>query len=154
MIEFRQGNILDAETQAITNTVNCVGVMGKGLALQFKQKYPAMFRAYQEACDKGQVKVGRMWIWEEPNKIIVNFPTKNHWRNPSMPLWIIQGLADLHDEVLHRKIQSIAIPALGCSNGGLLWEHIRPLIVTFHTHLPPEIKVVVYEPLTLQSENS
>jgi O-acetyl-ADP-ribose deacetylase (regulator of RNase III) len=150
MIEFRHGNIFDAEVQAITNTVNCIGVMSKGLALQFKKRYPKMFLAYRAACDKGEVKVGRMWVWEEKNKIIVNFPTKNDWCNPSQPLWIIQGLADLHDVIIDKKIESIAIPALGCQNGGLTWDLVKPMLERFHATLPTNVKVVVYEPLVVQ----
>jgi O-acetyl-ADP-ribose deacetylase (regulator of RNase III) len=117
---------------AIVNTVNCVGVMGKGIALQFKNKWPANFTAYAAACKAGQVRPGRMLVFDsgglvKPN-FIINFPTKDHWRGSSKIDFIRDGLVDLVAQVKRLRIRSIAVPPLGCGNGGLNWADVRPLI--------------------------
>jgi O-acetyl-ADP-ribose deacetylase (regulator of RNase III) len=127
------GNLLEAETDAIVNTVNTVGVMGKGIALQFKQAYPSNFRAYEAACRRGEVQIGRMYtfptgILGHP-RLIVNFPTKKHWRAKSRLADVQAGLRDLRQVIQDNQIRSIAIPPLGCGNGGLNWRDVRPLIV-------------------------
>jgi len=132
-IQITHGDLLRQENvDAIVNTVNCVGVMGKGIALQFKNKWPVNFAAYKAACDAGQVHTGRMFVFDcgglvKPHYII-NFPTKKDWRGKSKIEFIRDGLVDLVAQVKRLNIQSIAIPPLGCGNGGLDWSEVRPLI--------------------------
>lgn len=126
------GDLLEQRVDAIVNTVNTVGVMGKGIALQFKRKWPENTRAYEAACKRGEVTPGKMFIFDngglaEP-KFIINFPTKRHWRQPSRMVDIEAGLVDLIAQVKRLNIKSIAIPPLGCGNGGLDWSVVRPKI--------------------------
>jgi O-acetyl-ADP-ribose deacetylase (regulator of RNase III) len=149
MISEETGSLLDAPADALVNTVNTVGVMGKGLALQFKQAYPANFRAYQVACRHGEVCLGRMFVYEpgapgQP-RYLVNFPTKGHWRDRSRLNDVRDGLADLRRVILGRGIASIAVPPLGCGNGGLDWRDVRPLIDEALGDLP-SVRVLVYPP--------
>ncbi|RZM79542.1 type II toxin-antitoxin system antitoxin DNA ADP-ribosyl glycohydrolase DarG [Leptolyngbya iicbica] len=151
MIEFKQGNLLNEKTEAIVNTVNCVGVMGKGIALQFKQAYPENFKAYKRACDANEVQPGQMFVFDTgsllPPRYVINFPTKRHWRGKSRLEDIKAGLDALVQNVQELGIQSIAIPPLGCGNGGLDWAVVKPLIVDAFAALPA-IQVVIYEPGT------
>jgi len=149
MLSEAEGNLLDAAADAVVNTVNTVGVMGKGIALQFKQAYPANFRAYEAACRRGEVQLGRMFVFEtgllgQP-RYIINFPTKKHWRARSRLSDIKAGLADLHRVIHEHEIRSIAIPPLGCGNGGLDWRDVRPLIAGALGDLP-DVQVMVYPP--------
>lgn len=137
------------DVDAIVNTVNCVGVMGKGIALQFKNKWPANFRGYAAACKAGEVRPGRMFVHDsgglvKPNYII-NFPTKDHWRGKSRIEFIRDGLDDLVDRVRKLGIRSIAIPPLGCGNGGLEWSRVRPMIEQAFSALP-DVEVRLFEP--------
>ena len=149
MIDFKQGNLLEEDVQALVNTVNCVGVMGKGIALQFKQAFPENFRQYAKACRAGEVQPGRMFIVSTNNlfnpRYIINFPTKRHWRNKSKIEDIEAGLQDLILQVKQLEIKSIAIPPLGCGNGGLDWEQVKPAIAKAFATLP-DVKVVVFTP--------
>lgn len=149
MIELRQDNLFDADVEALVNTVNTVGVMGKGIALQFKRSFPENFRAYARACKKGEVQTGEMFIFDRGElkrpKYIINFPTKKHWRQKSRIEYITNGLEDLVEQVNRLKIKSIAIPALGSSNGGLNWSEVRPLIEQAFAELP-EVTTLIYEP--------
>jgi O-acetyl-ADP-ribose deacetylase (regulator of RNase III) len=150
MIRFAQGNLLDADAEALVNTVNTVGVMGKGIALMFKDAFPQNFRAYAAACKAGEVEVGRMFVTERGGlgpgpRWIVNFPTKMHWRNPSRLAWIEAGLADLVAVIESLGIRSIALPPLGSGNGGLPWEAVRSRIEVASASLP-EVDIVIYEP--------
>jgi O-acetyl-ADP-ribose deacetylase (regulator of RNase III) len=133
MVSEERGNLLEAPADALVNTVNTVGVMGKGIALQFKQAYPANFRAYEAACRRGEVRLGSMFTYEtgllEAPRFIINFPTKGHWRARSRLNDIKAGLADLREVIRDRGIRSIAVPPLGCGNGGLDWRDVRPLII-------------------------
>jgi O-acetyl-ADP-ribose deacetylase (regulator of RNase III) len=144
------GNLLDADVDALVNTVNCEGVMGKGVALQFKQAYPEMFRAYEKAAKAGEVMPGRMHVFETGKfvgpRYIFNFPTKKHWRARSRIEYIEAGLRDLVDRVRSLGIHSIAVPALGSGNGGLDWSDVRPRIVQAFEQLPSEVQVLLYEP--------
>jgi O-acetyl-ADP-ribose deacetylase (regulator of RNase III) len=132
MIEEARGNLLETDAEALVNTVNCVGYMGKGIALQFKQAYPENFKAYERACQAGEVQVGRMFVFETGMmmnpRYIINFPTKRHWRGKSRMDDIDAGLGALVEEVKRLGIRSIAIPPLGCGNGGLDWADVRPRI--------------------------
>jgi O-acetyl-ADP-ribose deacetylase (regulator of RNase III) len=149
MIELTRGNILTADAEALVNTVNCVGVMGKGIALQFKKAFPENFKAYETACRHGAVKIGKMFIFEIGQmfnpRFIVNFPTKRHWKGRSRYEDIAAGLEDLIIEIQQMDIRSIAIPPLGCGLGGLDWKRVRSMIEQAFSSLP-EVKVKLYEP--------
>lgn len=149
MIRYTQGNLLDAPVEALVNTVNEMGVMGKGIALQFKSAFPDNTRLYAEACKNKELKVGKVFLTRNQTllgpKWIVNFPTKQHWRNPSQLSWIRDGLEDLRKIILMHRIESIAIPPLGCGNGGLDWALVRPEMVSALGDLP-DVDVVIYEP--------
>lgn len=150
MIHFTRGNLLEADAEALVNTVNTVGVMGKGIALMFKEAFPKNFQEYETACERGEVEVGRMFVTERSAlagpRWIVNFPTKKHWRNRTKLEWVESGLADLRRVIEEKKIRSIAIPPLGCGNGGRDWTtEIRPLIVRSLQDLP-DVGITVYEP--------
>lgn len=149
MIRYITGDLFDSQAEAFVNTVNTQGVMGKGIALQFKEHYPNNYRLYRNACKKGEVCIGRMFITQEneisgTKRTIVNFPTKTHWRYPSQYSFISDGLKDLHEQIINRKIKSIAIPPLGSSNGGLDWERVRPMIIDALSDLDCDIEI--YEP--------
>jgi O-acetyl-ADP-ribose deacetylase (regulator of RNase III) len=149
MIDYEQGDLLKADVEALVNTVNCVGAMGKGIALQFRQAYPEIFAEYARACRNGEVKLGQMFTVStgkltDPHYII-NFPTKNHWREPSRIDDIRTGLIDLVAEIKRLEIRSIAIPPLGCGNGGLRWSDVRPLIEQALAEVP-DIHVLLFAP--------
>lgn len=150
MLRFTTGNLLDADVDALVNAVNTVGVMGKGIALMFKVRFPANFKAYEAACKRKAVEVGRMFVTEpagvgEP-RWIVNFPTKQHWRSPSKIEWVEAGLRDLRRVIAENGIRSIAVPALGSGNGGLDWPQVRPMVEAALGDLP-DVDVLVYEPM-------
>lgn len=146
-IERGEGNLLTADVEALVNTVNTEGVMGKGLALQFKKAFPDNFTAYARGCRTGEVQVGRMFVVERrvAPRFIINFPTKQHWRQPSKLDYVREGLRDLIVQVRHHAIGSIAVPPLGCGLGGLSWTDVRPLIVAAFDELP-HVRVVLYAP--------
>ncbi len=149
MIKFVKGNLLESEAQALVNTVNTVGVMGKGIALQFKEAYPNNFALYKKACKEKQVKVGTMFVTYEQNiygndKIIINFPTKTTWRKPSEYAYIKEGLVDLKRKIEENHISSIAIPPLGSHNGGLDWSVVKKMIMEQLADVDCEI--ILYEP--------
>lgn len=149
MIKYIEGDILASDAQALVNTVNTIGVMGKGIALQFKKAFPNNFKAYFEACKRDEVRVGKLFITRDRNlntgdKIIINFPTKKDWRKPSEYSFIEDGLTDLI-RIIHRdQIKSIAIPPLGAGNGGLEWEKVKRIIEQKLGSL--DIEISVYEP--------
>lgn len=149
MITKTTGNLLRADTEALVNTVNTVGVMGKGIALQFRRAYPEMFAVYERACRNGEVELGRMHVWETGvltgPRYIINFPTKKHWRSRSRLQDIESGLEDLIRVVGELGIRSIAVPPLGCGNGGLPWTSVEPLIKSAFAN-SPDIDVRVYPP--------
>jgi O-acetyl-ADP-ribose deacetylase (regulator of RNase III) len=149
MIELTRGDILRAEAEALVNTVNCVGFMGRGIALQFKRAFPANFAAYAAACKRGDVQPGRMLIVETGQltnpRYIVNFPTKRHWKGKSRLADIDAGLDALVADVTRLRIRSIAVPPLGCGLGGLDWADVRPRIERAFVALP-DVRVLVYEP--------
>lgn len=149
MIESYSGNILTSEAEALVNTVNTVGVMGKGIAYQFKKAWPAMEKEYTAACARKEVQIGKMHIWDSGSFIgpryIINFPTKRHWRQPSLLSYVQLGLKDLVHVIRELGIRSIAIPPLGCGNGGLDWNIVKKEIETAFQDLP-EVQVFLYEP--------
>ncbi len=149
MIEITTGDILQAEAEALVNTVNCVGVMGRGIALQFKKAFPQNFDTYKAACDRKTLLPGRMLVVDlnqlQWPRYVINFPTKRHWKGRSRLEDIQSGLAALVNEVRARNIRSIAIPPLGCGLGGLDWDVVRPMIERAFGQLP-DVRVVLYEP--------
>jgi O-acetyl-ADP-ribose deacetylase (regulator of RNase III) len=149
MLEFGSGNLLNAEVDALVNTVNTVGVAGKGIALQFRQAYPDNFRAYAAACKRGEVVPGRMFVHDSGRfgfgRYVVNFPTKRHWRAGSRIEDVQSGLDDLVRVLRDLHINSVAIPPLGCGNGGLDWNDVRPLIERAFADVP-DVRAVVYPP--------
>ena len=173
-VEYKAADLLAEDAEALVNTVNCVGVMGKGLALQFKKKFRTNFDAYAKACEEGAVRPGRMFVVDlrqdpafdaqavlpmsfaeapvsyqsaprQRPRYIINFPTKDHWRNGSRMQYIDDGLADLVRQIRARGIRSVAIPALGCDLGGLAWDDVRPRIEAALGGLA-DVQVVVCEP--------
>lgn len=149
MFEYRTGDLLQADAEALVNTVNCVGVMGRGIALQFKNAYPENFRAYEVACQRGELQPGRMLVFETGQltnpRYIINFPTKRHWRGKSRMVDIDAGLMALVDEICARRIGSIAIPPLGSGLGGLEWRDVRPRIEAALSALQ-DVRIIVFEP--------
>ena len=148
MIELVRGNVISADAEALVNTVNCVGIMGKGVALQFKKAYRNNFEIYRDACNAGEMVLGKVLVTETGSlvnpKYIINFPTKDHWRGGSRIEDIENGLASLVEEIRSRSIGSIAIPPLGCGNGGLDWSDVRPLITAALAEV--KAKVLLFEP--------
>ena len=132
MIVYKRGDIIAEDAEALVNTVNCVGIMGRGIALQFKNAFPENFKAYEAACRRGEVQPGRMFVFATQQltnpRFIINFPTKRHWRGRSRLSDIDAGLDSLVDEIRARRIRSIAIPPLGTGLGGLSWLDVRPRI--------------------------
>jgi O-acetyl-ADP-ribose deacetylase (regulator of RNase III)/uncharacterized protein YwgA len=148
MITYTTGNLLEADTEALVNTVNTVGVMGKGIALQFAERFKTNLKLYKEACKSGSLQVGQLLAVQDADmhgeRLIINFPTKRDWKHRSSYAYIEEGLKALVTLINERKIQSIALPPLGCGNGGLLWSKVKPMI---EEHLGVlGIRVVVYEP--------
>jgi O-acetyl-ADP-ribose deacetylase (regulator of RNase III) len=148
-ITFTRGDILESGAEALVNTVNCVGIMGRGVALQFKNAFPANFEAYAGACRREEVRPGRMFVYDTgrlaPPRYIVNFPTKRHWRGKSRMEDIDSGLMDLADVVRTRRIRSVALPPLGSGLGGLHWGDVRARIERALRPLD-DVRVVIYEP--------
>lgn len=149
MIEYTSGDILNDESEALVNTVNCVGVMGRGIALQFKKAWPENFEAYAGACKRKEVQPGQMFVYETgrltPPRYIINFPTKRHWRGKSRIEDIEAGLTALAEVVRERSIRSIALPPLGCGLGGLDWQEVKSCIEHALANLSG-VRVKVYEP--------
>jgi O-acetyl-ADP-ribose deacetylase (regulator of RNase III) len=148
MIKFLKGDLLKSDAQALVNAVNTVGVMGKGIALQFKNRYPENYKVYKEACKNGELSIGKILVVKEGDlineKFIVNFPTKQHWRNSSEISYIHDGLIALQKAIKEYDIQSIAIPPLGCGLGGLDWDVVRPMIIEALQDL--DVNIYIYEP--------
>jgi O-acetyl-ADP-ribose deacetylase (regulator of RNase III) len=157
MIKLIQGDILKADAEALVNTVNCVGVMGRGVALQFRKAFPKNFKVYEAACKADRVQPGKMFVYDLNRlynpRFIINFPTKRHWKGKSRIEDIKSGLSDLIDFVQQQQIRSIAIPPLGCGLGGLNWAEVRPLIIdAFHSL--PEVAVLLFEPAGAPQANA
>lgn len=147
MIFNAEGDLLATDAEALVNTVNTVGVMGKGIALQFKQAFPDNYAAYEAACRRDEVQIGKMYVFHRPNnpRTIINFPTKKHWKGKSKIEDIKSGLKSLIDIVKKERIRSIAVPPLGCGNGGLEWEDVKPLIEQAFAKLP-DVTVQLFHP--------
>lgn len=155
MITFTQGNLLESRAEALVNTVNTVGVMGKGIALMFKDRFTDNFQRYSTACKAKQVHTGQMFVTEvcelDGPRWIVNFPTKQHWRASSKMSWVVEGLQDLRRFLIENKVKSIAIPPLGSGNGGLEWTAVREQIELALGDLA-DVEIMVFEP-TRQYQN-
>jgi O-acetyl-ADP-ribose deacetylase (regulator of RNase III) len=153
MIEYKTGNVLDADVEALVNSVNCVGFMGRGIALQFKKVWPENFKAYAAACRRQEVQPGRMFVFETGRltnpRYVINFPTKRHWRGKSRIEDIEAGLEALAEEIRRRGIRSIALPPLGCGLGGLEWTEVRSRIEQVLGGLT-DVRILVFEPTELQ----
>lgn len=128
MITYRRTSLLDSPAQTLVNTVNCVGVMGKGLAKEFRSRDPLMYERYRKVCETGNLKPGKLWLWRGPDNWVLNFPTKVHWRQPSRIEWVEAGLQKFVEMYEHLDIKEISFPRLGCGNGNLDWEDVRPLM--------------------------
>lgn len=141
MIHYIKGDIFESKARVLVNPVNTVGVMGKGLALQFKTRYPKMFTEYKAFCDKGMLYVGELHLWNGNDHDVLNFPTKKHWRNPSKLEYIETGLKQLKKEWKGNINGSIAFTRLGCGCGGLDWKDVKPLMEKYLKDLPLEIYI-------------
>jgi O-acetyl-ADP-ribose deacetylase (regulator of RNase III)/uncharacterized protein YwgA len=149
MIEFIKEDILKIEAEAIVNSVNLKGVMGKGLALAMKNAYPQNYKLYKEACEKEVIKIGKIFVTEPGEffpKYIVNFPTKNHWRFPSKYEYIEAGLVDLKNWIKENDIKSVAIPPLGSGNGKLNWVKVKEIILDSLRDIRDSVKIIIVEP--------
>ena len=149
MIELTQGDLLKQDAEALVNAVNCVGVMGRGIALQFRKTFPENFKVYECACKRGEVRPGSMMVFETHRLknpcYVINFPTKRHWRDKSRITDIESGLEALVAEVKRLGIRTIAIPPLGCGLGGLEWSAVRPRIENAFANVP-DVRVWLFEP--------
>ena len=150
-IQTTTGDLLKAEAEALVNTVNCVGVMGKGIALQFKKKWPAAFKEYKKACDRKELRPGNMLVYDlgqlaEKPYYLIHFPTKDHWRGKSQVEYITEGLKSLAETIQTLKIKSIAIPPLGCGNGGLQWELVQQLIHDALAPISDSVDIQIFAP--------
>jgi O-acetyl-ADP-ribose deacetylase (regulator of RNase III) len=148
MIERGSGNLLEAHVDALVNTVNTEGVMGKGIALQFKKAFPASYEAYRQECQAGRMRIGQVLVVHLDTLVpryIIHFPTKKHWRSPSKLEYVKEGLVDLVKQVQTLSIRSIAIPPLGCGNGGLAWADVRSLLETAFAPLT-DVRTLLFEP--------
>ena len=149
MIVYKKGNLFADEASALVNTVNMMGVMGKGIALQFKKEFPWNYRVYVDACQGGLVGIGKLLVMDDTSenygeKLIINFATKIHWSKPSEYAYIEAGLRALDKVIDDHSIKSIAIPAMGCGNGGLNWHFVKPMMEKYLSGL--NITVNIYEP--------
>ena len=151
MIRYTRGNLLDSQDDALVNPVNTVGVMGKGLALAFRHRFDLNHRLYVAACLAGELQVGKMFVTETGQasgpRWVVNFQTKQHWRQPSQLCWVSEGLMDLRRFIAQHQVRSIAIPALGAGLGGLAWPDVRAAIDSALAELD-NVQITVYEPLS------
>lgn len=149
MIELVTGDFFDYDADIRINTVNCVGVMGAGVALQFKKKFPKMFEEYLRECNLGKVEIGKPHVWIDhglfnTSPIIVNFPTKHHWKKPSEYEYVEKGLIWLRNFLIQYKSKTVTLPALGCGHGGLDWERVKPMIHEYLNDL--DTRILVFEP--------
>lgn len=143
MIKYVKGDIFNSPSKIIVNTVNTVGVMGKGVALEFKKRYPEMFDKYQELCSNQLLDVGKLYLWRESEKWVLLFPTKKHWRYPSKMEYIEKGLQKFEQNWDKLGTNTIAFPRLGCGNGGLDWQEVKPLMEKYLSKIPMQILVYV-----------
>ena len=143
MLTYHRTSLLESQAQTVVNTVNTVGVMGKGLAHELKARHPEMFRSYKRICDQKLLDIGKLWLWRSSSQWILNFPTKKDWRRPSRIEYVEAGLKKFVDQFESKGIREIAFPRLGCGNGGLDWEEVRPLMQSYLEDLP--IRVYIHD---------
>ena len=143
MITYLNTSLLTSNSQTVVNTINTVGVMGKGLAAEFKKRYPEMFARYKELCANREIEIGKLWLWKAPTQWVLNFPTKVNWRNPSKLEYIERGLQKFVDGYSTRGIYEISFPRLGCGNGELDWNEVKPLMEKYLGKLP--IKIYIHD---------
>ena len=143
MLIYRRTSLLESDAQTLVNTVNCVGIMGKGLAQAFKEREPQMFAAYKRICDQHMLEPGKLWLWRGSPNWVLNFPTKLHWRNPSKLEWIKAGLEKFVSAYEAQGITEVSFPKLGCGNGNLDWDEVRPVMERYLGGLP--IKVYIHD---------
>lgn len=154
MLTYLRGDLLSSPAQVQVNTVNVVGVMGKGIALQFKNKYPEMFKSYRQICEKHLFDVGNLYLWKSSKKWILLFPTKKHWRNPSKIEYIESGLKKFVENYDRLGIESIAFPKLGCGNGNLDWNIVKPIMEKYLKPLPINIYIYIDNYNNFQPEHT
>jgi O-acetyl-ADP-ribose deacetylase (regulator of RNase III) len=143
ILTYIKGDLFSSPAQVLVNTVNTVGVMGRGIALEFKNRYPEMFKTYQKKCENKSIDIGKLFLWKKEEKWVLLFPTKKHWRYPSQIGYIEEGLkkfANIYDKL---GIESIAFPRLGCGNGGLDWNEVRPIMEKYLKNLPIHIYIYI-----------
>ena len=145
MLSYLRTSILESQAQTIVNTINTVGVMGKGLALAMGNRYPAMASAYKKLCQTGEIDIGKLWLWKESEQWVLNFPTKKHWRNPSKLEYVSAGLEKFVNEYDRRGIYEISFPRLGCGNGGLDWVDVKPMMENYLGPLPIAVFIHDFE---------
>ena len=147
MIEYKEGNLLDDKANYLVNTVNCVGAMGKGIAKQFKTKYPDMYKEYKKECSAGNIDIGKPYIWKHEDLFepvtIINLPTKIHWENDSTYIYVQKGLNWLVEYFKDKPNETVALPPLGCGNGGLVWGRVKNMIED--SLMPLETRFYVYK---------
>ena len=144
MIQYIQGNLFTSNAKVLVNTVNTVGVMGKGIAADFKKIYPKMFEEYKALCENGKLNIGELFLYKTSNKWVLNFPTKKHWKSPSTVEYIEKGLQKLIEQATKLQLTDIAMPKLGCGNGGLDWEkQVKPIVEKYLKKSP--INVSIYD---------
>jgi len=144
-IQYANGDLFEAKTQTIVNTVNCKGVMGKGLALEFKKRFPTMFLEYKKLYLEGKLIIGELHLYKDKDYWILNFPTKNHWKSPSKLEYIEKGLKTFSEKYKEWGITSIAFPQLGCNLGGLDWSEVKPLMEKYLSSLDIDIIIFIAE---------
>ena len=143
MITILQGDLFKSETQTIVNTINCVGAMGKGIALEYKKRYPDMYLAYRDLCFNKQISIGKLWIYKTEDKWILNFPTKDHWRNPSEISYLEKGLTKFIETYKQKCILSIAFPILGAGNGGINQDVSLEIMIKYLSQC--DIPIYIYK---------
>lgn len=146
MFKFVTGDLLKSDAYALVNTVNCEGYMGKGIAYQFKMQYPEMYKDYEKLCKSNRLIPGKLHCYDTGDKIIINFPTKNKWREKSKMEYIISGLDALIEIIRENNISSIAIPPLGSGNGGLVWSDVKAIIIQKLESISEQVDILIYEP--------
>ncbi|MBE6876542.1 MAG: Appr-1-p processing protein [Ruminococcus sp.] len=146
MFKFVTGDLLQSDAYALINTVNCEGYMGKGIAYQFKLRFPEMNIEYMKECRNHRLTPGKLYCYQTENKFIINFPTKNKWREKSKMEYIISGLDELVKIIKMQKLLSVAIPPLGCGNGGLTWSEVKTIIIEKLSVISDDVDVYIYEP--------
>ncbi len=147
MIQYRQGDLFECGADGLVNAVNCEGIMGKGIAYQFKIRFPENNKSYIKACKSGELKIGKIHFFTENGITVINFPTKDKWRQPSKMEYVEEGMNNLVELLPRLGVKKIAIPSLGCGNGGLLWENVKKVIEEKISGLKEEYDFLIFEPM-------